>query len=92
MWEKPFTAGLNFIVDFLHMFTNDERVLFFSISCIVVLLTVIAYNMSLQFDVNALKYILCSDYLLFSFVALKQSPAISFGVIATILLPGKICV
>ena len=88
-WKNPFTPGLNIIIKFLHKFSYDERILFFTISFIVVLLTLIAYYLADQGDRNVIKYIVCSDYLICSFSWLKQSPAMALGVLSMIMMFKK---
>lgn len=83
-WRKPFSTGLNVLIDFVHSFSNDEKMLFFCVTFLCTFLTLYAYRISECGNKYALFYILCSDYLIFSFYGLKQAPAMAFGAIGII--------
>lgn len=84
-WKDPWTPGLNLLARFLHLFTNDERYLFFAISFLCAFLALVAYKTCRIGNRNAVLLLLCSQFLLFSFAGFKQAPANSLGAIAIIL-------
>ncbi len=81
-FEDPWTAGLNLIANFLHLFTKNPQVLFFSISFLFMMLTFIAYY---KFKIKApdtFLFLGLSQYYIYSFYLLKQAPAIAIAAIS----------
>lgn len=80
--EGQWTPGLNFLAKMLQSISSDPNILFFAISFIHVLITLVAFNKSEITTVKALMLLLVSNYFIFSFNWLKQAPAIAFSSLA----------
>jgi hypothetical protein len=87
--EDPWTMGLNSLAEFLQIFTNDPNVLFFTISFLCLLLTLIAYRIFDEADPNAILLMSLSTYCIYSFYLLKQAPSIAFAAISIALFAKK---
>jgi hypothetical protein len=66
-WDNPWTAGLNWLANFLHLFTNDPKVLFFSVSFLCLFVTLVAYRMFEEAEHQALLLMALSTYCIGSF-------------------------
>ena len=78
--------GLNAIGDFLHLFTNEPKALFFTVTFICVALTLVAFRISSEGDQNALLLYVCSNCIFYTFYLLKQAPAMAFATISIVYL------
>jgi transmembrane protein EpsG len=81
-WDSPWTLGLNLLSEFLQIFSNDPRILFFSVSFLTLILTFFAYNEFKEAHPKALVLMAISTYIFYSFYLLKQAPAIAFAAIS----------
>ena len=66
------SAGLNFVVNILTKFTSDVRILFYFATFACVIITLIAYRICSDAMPGALLFLLTTQYVLFSFAAIKQ--------------------
>lgn len=81
-WDDPWTPGLNLLADFLHIFTNEPKVLFFTVSFLCLFVTLIAYRIFDEAEPQALLLMSMSTYCIYSFYLLKQGPSIAFAAIS----------
>ena len=81
-WDSPWTIGLNFLADMIHLFSNDPRVLFFIVSFLSLFITLIAYNFFDNSNFLGLIFMSLSLYNVYSFYLLKQSLSIAFAAIS----------
>jgi hypothetical protein len=82
-WSDPWTAGLNLVADFLHLFTNDPNALFFLISFLCLFVTLLAYRMfNEEAEPQAILLMSLSTYCIYSFYLFKQAPSIAFAALS----------
>lgn len=81
-WDSPWTTGLNVLADFLHIFTNEPKVLFFTVSFLCLFITLVAYNTFENAQPKALLFMSLSSYCIDSFFLLKQAPSVAFAAIS----------
>lgn len=72
------SLGLYGLESILHLFTYDATVLFFSVSFLFMLITMLAYRESSRSTPFSFLFLLLSGYPIFSFYMLKQCMAMAF--------------
>ena len=82
--EDPWTVGLNFVADIIHLFTNNPNVLFFTITFFCVFLTLWAYRLSNAGNRETLLLWAFSMSIIHSFYLLKQGPAMALGAVSIV--------
>lgn len=80
--DSPWTPGFNMLVDFIHLFTNEPKVLFFTVSFLCLFITLVAYNIFEDARPKALLLMSISTYCIDSFFLLKQAPSVAFAAIS----------
>lgn len=81
-YSEVWTIGLRFLAYILHRFTNEPKVLFFVISVGCMLVTLMSYNQAIDAYSYAIKFMILSQYSLYSFYLLKQAPALAFAALS----------
>ena len=81
-YDDPWTFGLNTVADFLHLFTNDPNLLFFTITFLFFIVTLAAFHVFEEKERLSLLLLISSPYCLYSFYLLKQAPAIAFAALS----------
>lgn len=81
-WADPWTAGLNLVADFAHLFSDRAEWLFFLVSAICTVLLLIAYNSWENASPQTLLLLGWSNLLMISFYLLKQAPSVAFSAIS----------
>ena len=85
-----FTIGLNQLHKFLILFSNDPKILFFTVTFLCTFLVLLAHRMNDDAKPNTLLYLVLSEFFIYSFYLLKQAPAMALAAIAiTMLLQEK---
>ena len=69
------SAGLTFIINIIRMFSSNVEVLFYVTTFISMAITLWAYKISKEATPNAILFLLATQYVFFTFAALKQSYA-----------------
>ncbi len=81
-----FTIGLNQLHKFLILFSNDPKILFFTVTFLCTFLVLLAHRMNDDAKPNTLLYLVLSEIFIYSFYLLKQAPAMALAAIATTML------
>ena len=81
-----FTIGLNQLHKFLILFSNDPKILFFTVTFLCTFLVLLAHRLNDDAKLNTLLYLVLSELFIYSFYLLKQAPAIALAAIATTML------
>ena len=84
--DSPWTPGLNILGDFLHLFTNEPKVLFFTVSFLCLFITLASYNIFEKARPQALLLMSISSYCIDSLFLLKQAPSIAFAAMSIAVL------
>ena len=88
--DDYFTIGLNQLYKFLILFSNDPKILFFTVTFLCTFLVLLAHRLNDDAKLNTLLYLVLSEFFIYSFYLLKQAPAIALAAIAiTMLLQEK---
>ncbi len=74
--------GLNLVISFFNIFTNDYLVFFYASTIIVVFITLLAYRISEHTTPKTLLFLLCTQYVSFTLSVLKQSYANAFAALS----------
>ncbi len=80
------TVGLNFLYKILTPFSNNPKILFFTVAFLSVFLILLAHRLNNDAQPNTLLYLVLSQCFIYSFYLLKQAPAIGLAALATTML------
>ncbi|MCK9524295.1 MAG: EpsG family protein [Proteobacteria bacterium] len=85
-WANSLTIGLNSLQKILILFSNDPKILFFTVTFLCAFLVFLAHRVNRDAKPNTLLYLVLSEFFIYSFYFLKQAPAMALAAIATTLL------
>ena len=80
------SLGLSFISDLIHKFSSNVETLFYVTTVIVMIITLLAYRTYKEASSSALLFLLATQYVFFSYEALKQAYSNAFAFLCIALI------
>lgn len=78
---RPSTPGVNVVMKFIHLFSDDVRIFFYFTTLVVILGIMLAMHISKEATPEAFLLLCCTQYILSFYAMLKQAYAAAFALI-----------